>query len=342
MHDLITIDDFKEEHASTPRSDFLKTFTEPFLKLAMPGDEGRILPLPPKDRNEKLSIGSGADCDLSLEAAELAEVHCKIFYHAILKEWCLADQGTDAGTLVDGVKVAPFAVCSLHEDTVARAGELEISLLPLESIEEMLYPGARTGSTTKVKRNEIVPDIPAARIRKTEDLADVRGFLKAFLGPTAQPIRRLESRLDEEGPMEFLQDFKMTVLVLLSVVVQRTKPPVYKYDELPTDHIVFWPVGPEGRAGTYTIGRSDAADVLIRAKVISKEHCEIACDGDNWTIRDLGSVNGLFIEDERIETSTPQLLKSSSRLRISPHIGIQFLRPFELVNFLEGLKSSRR
>jgi pSer/pThr/pTyr-binding forkhead associated (FHA) protein len=78
------------------------------------------------------------------------------------------------------------------------------------------------------------------------------------------------------------------------------------------------PIGPAlvvrsggGRAGesfesigaTALIGRSPECDVFLDDVTVSRRHAELVHEGGVYTIRDLGSLNGTFVNRHRIETT---------------------------------------
>ena len=50
------------------------------------------------------------------------------------------------------------------------------------------------------------------------------------------------------------------------------------------------------------IGRSPDCDVFLDDVTVSRKHAEILRDGERFTINDLGSLNGTFVNRRRIET----------------------------------------
>ena len=66
-----------------------------------------------------------------------------------------------------------------------------------------------------------------------------------------------------------------------------------------------------GRAGeTFTpagprtlIGRSPECDVFLDDVTVSRRHAELLQDGEKYSIRDLGSLNGTFVNRKRVESA---------------------------------------
>jgi pSer/pThr/pTyr-binding forkhead associated (FHA) protein len=48
------------------------------------------------------------------------------------------------------------------------------------------------------------------------------------------------------------------------------------------------------------IGRGEGMDIVIENVSVSREQAEIRDDGRRWSVRDLGSVNGTFVNGERL------------------------------------------
>ena len=52
------------------------------------------------------------------------------------------------------------------------------------------------------------------------------------------------------------------------------------------------------------IGRSPECEIFLDDVTVSRRHAELAKDGATFTIRDLGSLNGTFVNKRRIESAT--------------------------------------
>ena len=60
----------------------------------------------------------------------------------------------------------------------------------------------------------------------------------------------------------------------------------------------FAPSGPRT-----LIGRSPDCDVFLDDVTVSRRHAELLQEGDRFTIRDLGSLNGTFVNRRRVEAA---------------------------------------
>jgi DNA-binding winged helix-turn-helix (wHTH) protein len=68
------------------------------------------------------------------------------------------------------------------------------------------------------------------------------------------------------------------------------------------------------RQGINLIGRAPDAEIRIESPKISRRHARITVDGDAAVVEDLGSKNGTFVGDTRIETPTPLVHRDQLRL----------------------------
>jgi pSer/pThr/pTyr-binding forkhead associated (FHA) protein len=87
----------------------------------------------------------------------------------------------------------------------------------------------------------------------------------------------------------------------------------------PTGRLVV-EIGPdEGREfrlrGTMRIGRSEDSEITLADAQASRHHAAISPDRDGFTIQDLNSSNGTFVNGKRLDE--PRLLKDGDRLRVA-------------------------
>ena len=66
----------------------------------------------------------------------------------------------------------------------------------------------------------------------------------------------------------------------------------------------------------FLIGRSKECALRAGSEAISRRHCAIVRANGRWTVRDLGSRNGTFVNDQRITEEVP--LTVGDELRVGP------------------------
>lgn len=67
------------------------------------------------------------------------------------------------------------------------------------------------------------------------------------------------------------------------------------------------------REGIQTIGRASDCDIALVSASVSKRHAQIELSGTQIHVRDLGSKNGTFVDETRVEH--PVALRDGARLR---------------------------
>jgi pSer/pThr/pTyr-binding forkhead associated (FHA) protein len=65
--------------------------------------------------------------------------------------------------------------------------------------------------------------------------------------------------------------------------------------------------------GTTTIGRHPDSDIFLDDVTVSRRHAEVVNHGSTFTVSDVGSLNGTYLDRERIETAD---LHSGDELQI--------------------------
>ena len=70
------------------------------------------------------------------------------------------------------------------------------------------------------------------------------------------------------------------------------------------------------------IGRSNG-DVPLNDQTVSRRHAELRLVGGAWTITDLNSANGTYVNDECLAPNQPRPLRQGDRIRLG-HIVLRF------------------
>ena len=78
--------------------------------------------------------------------------------------------------------------------------------------------------------------------------------------------------------------------------------------------------GPTGRTAltseVFTIGSSPDNSLVLEDDKVSAHHAEIRREGQNYTITDLGSTHGVYVNEQRLDWNTPHQLTPSSSITL--------------------------
>ncbi len=66
--------------------------------------------------------------------------------------------------------------------------------------------------------------------------------------------------------------------------------------------VIIGPDGPQERdlAAVNSLGRHPNNSIQLLDRIVSKEHCIVELRGNRWVLRDLGSLNGTYVNDQRV------------------------------------------
>lgn len=102
-------------------------------------------------------------------------------------------------------------------------------------------------------------------------------------------LAKTDSRLDAAGPAD-------DVTVDLDDIAPGTAILVVRGGEDEGSYFVL--AGP-----STTIGRHGDSDIMLDDITVSRRHSEISHDGETYTVRDAGSLNGTYVNQQRIDAA---------------------------------------
>lgn len=98
-----------------------------------------------------------------------------------------------------------------------------------------------------------------------------------------------------------------------------------------------WPL----HKGCVIIGRDEDADIQISERQISRQHAEIELTMEGYTIRDMGSKNGTFLNGETV-SETPCLLRNGDEVGIALSAKLTFVEDNATAPVLTHIQPSIR
>src|SRR5687768_12311072 len=80
--------------------------------------------------------------------------------------------------------------------------------------------------------------------------------------------------------------------------------------------------------GKLELGRTAQEQLFAEDDRVSREHCRIEYDGTGWTVRDLDSRNGTFVNGERVSLPFASVLRPLVRVGRTLAWGVEDVRPY--------------
>ena len=68
---------------------------------------------------------------------------------------------------------------------------------------------------------------------------------------------------------------------------------------------------------TCDVGRSSSAGIRVNDIKVSRRHCRLLFSGGSWLVEDLGSTNGTFLNDARIQQAA---IRAGDRIAVGSHV----------------------
>ncbi len=147
---------------------------------------------------------------------------------------------------------------------------------------------------------------------------------KAFLSRYAEPVLVVTRAVSEGKP----SDSAETTLLADTSGWRMPQPSL-------VDRVFILSRGAFAKAGPLTLGRTDASDVTIDDKSVSKRHCLFEPTPEGVRLTDLGSTNGTSVNGTVLTANEPYLLKAGDMIDLG-NFAIEFHTPATFPRFLLG------
>jgi NADPH-dependent 2,4-dienoyl-CoA reductase/sulfur reductase-like enzyme/pSer/pThr/pTyr-binding forkhead associated (FHA) protein len=235
-----------------------------------------------------MTVGRQKGAYLLIDNDSVSRRHAEISYAN--QQYVLCDLGSSNGTFVNEVRLEADNVYILKPDDRVRFGKMKFTFQ---------VKGVRPANDSMTR----LRDEPSPGITKSHDLTT--GFYDPVaagrvLPPSGQPILNADGSLLLPGAIQALP---------ADIVATFKKEPAL---------IVIIPGSPQvvhlKQGKRITLGRDKACNIVLADVAASRRHAEVVPGPDGFYIRDLGSANGVIVNQLKIDN--PYLLVHSDRIMI--------------------------
>lgn len=259
--------------------------TSPVLIIQKNGESAKSYPL-----DGEMTIGRGESCQIRLDDRAVSRLHA--VFRIVTDGVRVEKKSSFTPLLLNGVECVESL---LKEGDVLSIGPYSIRIAFQTVSEQSLEP--LVGVTVSASGESVVsPDQNAA------PLSDIQSFDPPIPDPPIEPAIEEKQSVNSPEIEGFDNDAATRVLsenrLKARLIFPKGSANVTEY-EIQKDEI--------------TIGRGKDCDVVIHEKKSSRQHVMIRREGINFTIKDLGSGNGTFVNNLQI---TEQPLTSDDVIRI--------------------------
>lgn len=245
-----------------------------------------------------VTIGRQAGAYLLIDDAAISRRHAEISYAN--NQYILRDLGSANGTFINGARLEPGSAYILkHGERVQFGKNASFTFQLRPSAAALTHTGAEPTKFHEMKTGFYDPRAAAPSTINREATQ-----------PQGQPIINAAGELLLPGATQPLSAGNVARLAESPalIVVARGIPALYFLRK--GKHIV--------------LGRDKKADIVLSDVLASRKHAEIIPGPDGFYIRDLGSSNGVIVNQARIDN--PYLLASGDRVTIGNSL-IYFMSP---------------
>lgn len=272
-----------------------QSLSEAWLVPATSPDEGVKLPETLLSQIRIITVGRHAGAHLLIDHGSISRRHAEIGYNN--GQYVLHDLGSTNGTFVNGKRMEAGGVHVLRPDDRLRFGTIATFTFTIRT----QAPQARSAPP----RGTSMPGVPAMDEMETTRYNSPSALLNSV--PEGQPVLNPDGSLQvpkassavPAGVVAAFKEAPALVIIAASAASDGKSPPLV-YLLKKGKHI--------------TLGRDKHNDIVLADASSSRKHAEIFPGPDGFYMRDLGSSNGLFINQTKIDN--PYLLSHGDRITI--------------------------
>ena len=249
------------------------------------------------------TIGKNAENTIQLYPNVISGKHARIFYDEKAKSYFLEDLNSRNGTRLDGIRVQrKERLGALHIITFANTFDFFFQLVEAEAAAAQRNSVPSPKAQAPVQQPEVGASVPKSKVegdaRKKTVFDD-----GAFVAPTLQP----ESEIEQAQPPADVQRTKIGVeFTPVPSFVEPSKPPKSEPPKGAAHFVLVFPMFKGGarsfdlQEGSTVIGRDVSCAIAVDDGSVSRRHAELRLNNGVLTLKDLGSKNHTYIDNQKI------------------------------------------
>lgn len=263
-------------------------------------------------------IGKSADCAIQLYPQLISSRHARLYFDEKAQRYFLEDLGSRNGTKLDGVRVkGKEPLGALHVITFANTFDFLFQVVD-ESKQQPAPPPpqaakaesrktefgsgyipqpvpspAQQPSAERVRAKTAAGDEPSANVPSPQETRQKTIFES---GPFVAPPMRVEPA--KQGERRAVTKVSSDVTPIPAIV----SPPTAVPAKPESFALVFDATGKsfDLNEGSTLLGRDASCAIVIDDPSVSRKHAEFTLKDDKLSLKDLGSKNHTFINDQKI------------------------------------------
>lgn len=233
------------------------------------------------------SIGRQSDNDIRLDHPSISSRHARIVVDEARRGYVLEDLGSTNGTVLDGVRVTePQPIGRLH-------------VINFGGVADFFFQAQRSAKSAPAKRAHSVSDT-----HDGPSVAKIPTVIRKLSVPDEAVADRRRQTQDQPLPVSLPAALVQAISTKTDGSSSRgdaaasspTEPELTLIVDLLNEQRAY-PLRP----GEHIVGRSSKASIQIPSDEISRRHARLTVHDSGIRIADLGSTNGTFIEDRKLE-----------------------------------------
>lgn len=260
------------------------------------------------------SIGRQTGCDIVLLEGHASRLHATVSIEGL--SLLVKDQNSSNGTFLNGEKISE---ATLKQGDVLRFDIHEFLVL-VEETKQNLHEASTQLRSVQENDAEVLLDLSTEKtINENPGHTLVHNEANQTPGDSSPKVNDAShfSKSGPETPSSYLAPksqertaiWKPSEQTDSGTVLLDSEKIIAQPSTIPIQHLYGYNSDIKGKKFTLKkdkmiLGKSSLSDIIIKDSSISSQHAEISFDKNQWSLADLNSTNGSYINNDRVKHKT--------------------------------------